>query len=261
MFLRVLRRQPRRQVVAVGEPGEAHEQAARHRRVDDLGPHRSKREPEAPSLAAPIPEQPDDRQAAEHADGPRQRPADRAPSASTQELECGVEAGDRGAVREVPDRAANREQAAQRDHEGRHADVGDDESLDRAHERSQADAERQRDEPPEREVGAHPQDVGEPVGHQRGVRHGGEAHERADRQVDVARDDDEDHPGGQDGDARRLDGERDHVDGTEELAVGEQVEAQENEREGDEHAEQTQIDLGRADHPACPRPCRARCPR
>ena len=35
-------------------------------------------------------------------------------------------------LRLVPDKPADRQQAAERDDEGRHADVGDDETLDRA---------------------------------------------------------------------------------------------------------------------------------
>ena len=55
--------------------------------------------------------------------------------------------------------------------------------------------------------------MGQPVGHQQRIGHRDDADDGPDRQVDVARHDDEDHPGRDDRDTRRLDGQRDHVVG------------------------------------------------
>ena len=82
------------------------------------------------------------------------------------------------------------------------------------------------------------EDVGHPVGHQQGVGHRDDADQRPDRQVDVARHDDQDHPGRDDRDARGLDRERDHVGRLEELAAAQDVEREQDPAEGDEHAEE-----------------------
>ena len=131
-------------------------------------------------------------------------PADRSLRAAADELEVRVEAGHGRAARQVPDDAADRQQAAEGDDERGHADVGDDEALERADARRRgAIAEAEGDDPAEREVRADAEDVGQPVGHQQRVGHRDEADERPDRQVDVARHDDQDHAGGDDRDARR----------------------------------------------------------
>ena len=162
---------------------------------------------------------------------------------ATDELEVRVQAGHGGAAREVPDGSADRQQPAQRDDERGHADVGDDEALERPEAGSEDDAEGQGDEPAEGEVRADAQDVRHPVGHEQRVGHGDEADQRPDRQVDVPRHDDEDHAGGDDRHAGRLDRQRHHVGRLEELAAAQDVEREQDQAEGEEHAEQPEIDL------------------
>ena len=180
---------------------------------------------------------------ADDAEDPGQGSADGALRAAADELEVRVQAGHGGAAREVPDGSADRQQPAQRDDERGHADVGDDEALERPEAGSEADADGQGDEPAEGEVRADAEDVGHPVGHEQRVGHGDEADQRPDRQVDVARHDDEDHAGGDDRDAGRLDRQRDHVGRLEELAAAQDVEGEQDQPEGEEHAEQPEIDL------------------
>ena len=62
-------------------------------------------------------------------------PPDGSLGPAADELEGGVEAGDGGATGEVPDDAADRQQPAEGDDERGHADVGDDEALERPDER------------------------------------------------------------------------------------------------------------------------------
>ena len=66
---------------------------------------------------------------------PGQGAPDRALGAAADELEVRVQPGHGGAAREVPDRAPDREQPAEGHDERRHADVGDDEALERPDER------------------------------------------------------------------------------------------------------------------------------
>ena len=124
----------------------------------------------------------------------RQQAADRSLPAAAEQLEGVVQRRTTAAPSERYQTTPRIEQqAAQRDDEGWHADVGDDEALERSDGGTEADAEAERDDPPEREVGADAEDVGQPVGHQQGVDHRDDADQRPDREVDVARDDDEHH--------------------------------------------------------------------
>ena len=82
-------------------------------------------------------------------------PADRALRPAADELEVRVQARHGGAAREVPDDAADGQQAAEGDDEGRHADVGDDEALERPDRRPRGRMPMaEGDDPAEREVGA-----------------------------------------------------------------------------------------------------------
>ena len=103
--------------------------------------------------------------------------------------------------------------------------VGDDEALEAADRRAQDDAQRQRDDPGVR--------VGQPEPERRWAasRPGPCAmtcpmkpEHRPDRQVDVARHDDQDHPGGHDRDGRGLDRQVPQVARREELAARRDVE-------------------------------------
>ena len=63
---------------------------------------------------------------------PAQGRAERALRPAAEELEHRIEARHGGALRQLPDDAAEREQPAERDDERRDADVGDDEALEAA---------------------------------------------------------------------------------------------------------------------------------
>ena len=88
------------------------------------------------------------------------------------------------------------------------------------------------------------QDVRQEVRHEHRVDHGGDADLRADRQIDVARHDDEHHARRNDGRAGDLHGQRDQVGRAEERAAGAEVEADQDDDERHEHAEEAHVDLG-----------------
>ncbi len=71
-----------------------------------------------------------------------------------------------------------------------------------------------------------------------------EAENRADREVDVAGDDDQHHARRHDRDGGRLDREVPQVARRQEQAARQEVEADPDDRECDHHAEQARIDLG-----------------
>ena len=160
------------------------------------------------------------------------RSADRSLGAAAEQLEVRVEARDGGAAREVPDDPADRQQPAQRDDERGHADVGDDEALERPDRQRRGEAEGQGDETSGRGSPADAEDVRQPVGHQQRVGHGDDADERPDREVDVARHDDEDHAGRDDATTGRLDRQRHHVRRLEELAAAQDLEGEQDQPRG-----------------------------
>jgi len=120
----------------------------------------------------------------------------------------------------------------------------------RADARAEPDPEGEGQDPLERHVRSDPEDAREPVGHPQRIAHGDEPDERPDRQVDVARDDNQDHAGRDDRDAGCLDGHRDHVGRLDERPAAEDVERDEDHDEGDEHAEQPEVDLRLCEQPA-----------
>ncbi len=106
------------------------------------------------------------------------------------------------ALRDPPGRAAPDQQAAERDDEGRHAEIGDDGTLRAADQRADGDRRQHRDEPGQRML--EPPDRRKPLRLHDADHHADEAEHGADRQVDVAGDDDEHHPAGHDRDRGGL---------------------------------------------------------
>src|SRR6185312_10262380 len=102
---------------------------------------------------------------------PCERPADGALGAPTDELEVGVEARHGRATRQVPDDATDRQEPAESDDERWHADVGDDEPLERTDRGTERDADSEGDGPAEREVRREAEDIGKDARHEQGVRH------------------------------------------------------------------------------------------
>jgi hypothetical protein len=199
---------------------------------------------EPATLPAVVEEQRDDGDTADDGQGPGRRTADRSQRAAAEELEGVVQAGHRGSARHLPDDTPQRQEPAEGDDERRHADVGDDEALEGPDPDAKSEAQGKGEDPHQRAVEGDAQ-VRQPVGHQQGVGHGQDADGRADRQVDVARDDDEHHPGRHDRHHRRLHGHRDDAGRLEDLAVRRDPEADQDRKQGDEHAEQAEIDLRR----------------
>ena len=72
-----------------------------------------------------------------------------------------------------------------------------------------------------------------------------EAEDGADRQVDVARHDDQHHARGHDADRRALDGQVPEVARRDEAAVRDDVEADPDDAQGEQHAQQPRVDPGR----------------
>ena len=89
----------------------------------------------------------------------------------------------------------------------------------------------QRDDPGVRLVEAEAERLGDPLGLDHGHEHAGEAEGRPDRQVDVARHDDEDHARRHDRDGRALDRQVPQVAGREEQARRDEVEDRPRSRE------------------------------
>ena len=87
-----------------------------------------------------------------------------------------------------------------------------------------------------------------------------EAEQRADRQVDVPRHDDQHHARRHDGDRGALHREVPQVPGGEEVAARQDVERDPDDDDGGDHPEQSGVDLGRREA-RTPRPCRRRCRR
>ena len=154
---------------------------------------------------------------------------------------------------EAEDQAPPDEEAAEGDDEGRDPAVGDDEPGDGAARAAPSAtpntmAMSQTSAVPCRLLGVdvEAEERQDAVGLDEGHREAEEAEQRADRQVDVARHDDQHHAGGHDGDRRALDRQVPQVAGGEEVAVGQDVEADPDGPEGDQHAEQPGVDLERA---------------
>ena len=82
-----------------------------------------------------------------------------------------------------------------------------------------------------------------------GHHHPHRRHHRADRQVDVAGHDDQDHPGSHDRDHRRLDRQVPEVPWGEERVIrGDDAEEDPDDRQGDEHPDEASVDLSRPEH-------------
>ena len=103
------------------------------------------------------------------------------------------------------------------------------------------------DDPRERVI--EPDPSREPVVLRDGHHHPHHRHHRADRQVDVAGHDDQDHPGRHDRDDRGLDRQVPQVPrGEERVTRGDDLEDDPDDRQGDEHPGEASVDLGRPQH-------------
>src|SRR6478736_3908205 len=229
-----------RPVVAVGDPDRAED----GRDADDherrLGPLRTDRE----AVFAPSPatgdEAVDDPDAGEDADRPAERLAERTGRSATEKLEVRVEWRDRLPGRFLEGETRPDQKAAKGDDEGWHAEVGDDEALEGTDCRAEGEPDREHDDPGIRLA---EQTRRQPLGLEHGHRHAGEGQDRSDRQVDVARHDDEDHPGRHDPDRGALDRQVPEVPRRQEQAAGHDIEADPDDDERADQTQQPRIDL------------------
>ena len=139
------------------------------------------------------------------ADDPAPGRADRAVAAAAHQLEGRVHRRDGVAAGHPPGGAAPDQQAAERDDEGRNAEIGDDEALERADQQRRATKpDRQRDDPDRRIAEAEASYAEQEFGLRTPMIMPTRPSDRADRQIDVARDDDQHHAGRHDRDRRGL---------------------------------------------------------
>ena len=162
---------------------------------------------------------------------------------SAEQLEGAVEGADCPAAHERERSTTPYEQAPQRHDERGDAEVGDEEPVKAADQRAQGDARprarRSRctaDPDPTR---GHWDPFRLDQRHDQG-RHG---KDRSDRQVDIARHDDQHHASRHDGDGRRLDRQVPEVAWGQEEAVGHDIEDDPDHGEGQHHPQQPAVDL------------------
>ncbi len=232
-------------------PGVAvdHADGAEHERATDGGeeilrPHRPLREAKALALLARIDDGGNDCDAGEGADDPAPRRADRTFGAAAHQAKGRVHGRDRAAAGDEPSGAAPDEKATERDDEGGNVEEGDDRAVQRADGSAQQQAGEQREDPRGRVVEA--QDLRQDFSLQHTHDHADETEDGADRQIDIAGDDDQHHAGCHDGDGRRLNGEVPQVARCQEQAARQNVEADPDDQQGTDHAKQARVDFGGA---------------
>ena len=158
--------------------------------------------------------------------------AERASGTATEQLEVAVHRRQRLSLGVAEDEAAPDQDPAERHDERRHADVGDDEPLDGADPGTEGDPDRQRDDPRVPAIEPEAERVGDPLGLDHRHRVADEPELRADRQVDVARHDDQHHARRHDGDRDALDRQVPEVARRQEVAARQDVEAHPDDRPG-----------------------------
>ncbi len=182
-----------------------------------------------------------------HAGDGRDHPApvrpDRTIGAAAEQLEIVVDQRNGLALGHRPGGAAPDQQAAQRDDEGGHAEIGDDEAVQRADQRAGEDAGDQREDDDGGAVEAEGRHQIARLEHRHD--HAGDAEDRAHRQVDVAHHDDQHHAGRHHGDGGGLDREVPQIARRQEGAVGEEVEHHPDGGERPDHAEEADVDFHR----------------
>ncbi len=184
----------------------------------------------------------DDRGAGEKADRPAPRRADRALRTAAHQPERSVQRRDGLAARHPPRRAAPHQQAAERDDEGRHAEISDDKTLQRAEPDADEEPGRERDDPGRRIFEA--DELRQQIDLHDAHHHAEKAEHRPDRQIDVAGDDDQHHSRRHDGDRRRLHRQIPQIARREKQPARKQVERDPDQRQRADHAEHAGIEFG-----------------
>ena len=166
-------------------------------------------------------------------------------STAAHELKVRIERRQRAAARHPPGGAAPDEQAAEGHDECRYTKKRDDEALKRAKHGAEQQAGGEHDDPGQRVVVTEAELQGQNLGLQRAHDHGQEAEERANREVDVAGDDDQHHAGCHDGNRRRLDGKVPQIARGQEHSAGHDLEPEPDNRKGHDHAKHAGVDFRR----------------
>ena len=250
---RVFCRHPLRPGIGVDDRGRAEDEEAADDRDDIFGPHRPLRETEPrPPLPSGVQAE-HDACAADRGQRPTRRRSDRAMRPPAHQREAVVERGDRLTRRHPPGRAAPEQLPAKGDDEGRNADVGDQRALKGADRRADRQGEDDGDDPDRRIVEPEIDRQDADLGDANDCRD--EAHDRSDREIDVAHDDDEHHAGRHDRDRRRLDAQIPQVARRQEHALaglnqGVHVEPDPDQRQRADHAEHAGVDLGGSQQPS-----------
>jgi hypothetical protein len=228
----------RRDLVVVHDRREAEYHRHRHRRQQHVEPQRLGGHFVALARAALLHHAAEQHERHQRRDHPARGGADAAVVAAAQALEEFVVHRLRLAVGHQEGRAAERHQAAERDHERRHAEHRREPAL--------VDRHQQRHREP-RQAGRGPRPAGGVL--QVGDEHADEAHDRADRQVDVARHDDQHHHGRDDAHHGRLLRDVVEVLGREKHAARHDAEDHAIDDQQHAHQDQPQVDA-RAAPPA-----------
>jgi len=187
-------------------------------------------------------QQADDCGAAEKANHPAPGRTDRAFRPAAHEPESLIERRDRLPARDPPGAAAPDQEAAKGDDEGRHAEIGNDIALQRADQDADDKSNRECDRPGGGIVEA--EKLRQQIGLNDPHDHAEEAEHRADRQIDVADDDDQHHAGRHDRDRRRLHRQIPKIARCQKQAAGENVQGDPDGGQRADHAEHARVDLG-----------------
>ena len=163
--------------------------------------------------------------------------------AAAHELESRIDRRNGAARGDPPRGAAPDEIAAERDDEGRDLEIGDDGALERADERRRRRC--RRSSAMTQIIGwPKPEILRQDLHLQHAHDHADDAEDRADRQIDVAGDDDQHHAGRHHGDLGGLHRQVPQIARREEDAAGHDVEADPDDRERGHHADQAGIEFG-----------------
>ena len=261
---RVFCRHPLRPGIGVDDRGRAEDEEAADNRDDIFGPHRPLRETEPrPPLPSRVQAE-HDACAADRGQRPTRPRSDRAVRASAHQREAVVERGDGLTRRHPPGGAAPEQLRAQSDNEGWNAEIGDQGSVEGPDRRADRQGDDDGDDPDRRIVEPEIDRQDADLGDANDCRD--EAHDRSDREIDVAHDDDEHHPRRHDRDRRRLDAQIPQVARRQEHALATrdqriEVKPDPDQRQRADHAEHASVDLGGSEQPSDSRLVRSRAGR
>jgi len=235
-------------------------------KADDecFGPDRAQGKPVPPACLATVDKGQNDKDTGNHGKNPAAGRAERAERSAADQGKGVVQRCDRFAPGDQKRRTAPDKQTAKRHDEGWNAKKGDQHTLKGADQRAHRNSEDHRDDP-DRRV-AHAKGGCKPFHLQQPHVHPDHPHDRADGQVDVPGDDDQNHPRRHDADigcldrkvpkvARRDEAVRIRLGGTKKHAGPAKnkgrisLESQPDQGKGTDHPQQPRVNFGRAQKP------------